>query len=75
MQQGDPLGPILFTLAVDPAIQTLRSSLNLWFLDDCTLAGPMEIVTAYLHNIFLTFRELGLEINQQKCEITRLDRQ
>ena len=72
VQQGDPLGPILFALAVDPTIQALRSPLNLWFLDDGTLAGPLESVTADLHCLIPSLRELGLEVNVHKCEVTHL---
>ena len=72
VQQGDPLGPILFALAVDPAIQTLGSPLNLWFLDDGTIGGPLETVTADLNSLLPRLRELGLEVNTQKCEVTYL---
>ena len=40
VQQGDPLGPLLFALAVDDIARSLSSPVNLWYLDDATLAGP-----------------------------------
>ena len=73
VQQGDPLGPILFTLALDPAIQPLRSPLNLWFLDDGTLAGPRDAVAADLRRLIPALLKLGLILNEGKCEVTRLD--
>ena len=73
VQQGDPLGPILFALALDPVIQPLKSPLNLWFLDDGTIGGPTESVTTDLNSLFPSLRELGLDINPRKCEITHLD--
>lgn len=72
VQQGDPLGPILFALALDPAIQTLGSPLNLWFLDDGTLAGPIDSIEADLRRLFPTLQKMGLDINMRKCEITHL---
>ena len=72
VQQGDPLGPILFALALDPAIQDLTSPLNLWFLDDGTIAGPLATVTRDLRRLFPCLQELGLEVNPRKCEVTHL---
>ncbi|MPC50489.1 hypothetical protein E2C01_044317 [Portunus trituberculatus] len=43
VQHGEPLGPILFALALNPAIEHLPSPLNFWFLDDGTLAGPKDV--------------------------------
>lgn len=66
VQQGDLFGLVLLALAVHPAVQTLRSPLNLWFLKDGTLAGPRETIAADLHR---------LEINPCKCQITHLNDQ
>lgn len=44
-QIGNPLDPILFALSVDGAIRTLRSLLNLWFLDDSSLTGSREPIS------------------------------
>ena len=45
VQQGDPLGPLLFSLALHPVLAKLRAAcpellLNAWYLDDGTLIGP-----------------------------------
>ena len=66
MQQGYPLGSVLFALEVDSAIRTLGSPLNLWFLDDGTLAGPIETIAADIHKLISSLRKIGLEINTQK---------
>ena len=44
VQQGDPLGPALFSIAIQPIVNSLCSNLNIWYLDDGTLGGPAEIV-------------------------------
>src|SRR5918995_3404919 len=38
-QQGDPLGPLLFCLPLQPILQELSSPLVLGYLDDLTLGG------------------------------------
>jgi Reverse transcriptase (RNA-dependent DNA polymerase) len=45
VQQGDPLGPLQFCLAVHPTLSSLTSSLNIGYVDDFTLGGPMPSVS------------------------------
>jgi hypothetical protein len=33
-QQGDPCGPMIFSLAIQPIILSLDSQLNIWYLAD-----------------------------------------
>ena len=40
-RQGDPLGPLLFCNMIQPLLSSLSSELNLGYLDDVTLAGPV----------------------------------
>ena len=42
VQQGDPIGPLLFALAVDHIISGVESELNMWYLDDVTICGSPE---------------------------------
>src|SRR4051812_28527021 len=47
VQQGDPLGPFLFSLVLAPIIeeiQALSPDLNLWYLDDGVIVGPPELL-------------------------------
>ena len=44
VQQGDPLGPLGFALALHPIIEKIREEvpdlkINVWYLDDGTLCG------------------------------------
>lgn len=68
-QQGDPLGPAIFSLAINSIIHSLNSKLNVWYLDDGTLGGDSQTVLADLLNIKNKFTAIGLELNFNKCEL------
>jgi len=67
-QQGDPLGPLLFSLTVHPILESLRSDLILGYLDDLTLGGSLPIVKSDYSIIHRMSSELGLNLNEAKCE-------
>ncbi|XP_063361435.1 uncharacterized protein LOC134650409 [Cydia amplana] len=67
-QQGDPLGPLIFSLGIQKAISTPRSPLNVWYLDDGILGGKPEEVREDLLTLLPLLKELGLEVNSSKCE-------
>ncbi len=51
VQQGDPLSPLGFTLALHPIVERIKSeipsfTLNSWYLDDDTFTGTPP---SYLH--------------------------
>jgi len=45
-QQGDPLGPLLFCLPLQPILTQLSSPLTFGYLDDLTLGGESRVVEA-----------------------------
>ena len=72
VQQGDPLRPAAFCLAVDPCARALRSPLNVWYLDDATLAGPADVVALDLRELTTALLKLGLQLNPARCKVTVL---
>ena len=70
VQQGDPLGSVLFSLAVDEIARSVRSPINVWYLDDATIGGPMESVCEDLRRISLS--DIGLEVNPTKSEVSNV---
>jgi hypothetical protein len=68
-QQGDPCGPMIFCLAIQPIILSLDSQMNIWYLDDGTLADYPEVVLSDFKKVINLSQEIGLELNFNKCEI------
>ncbi|KAJ8727191.1 hypothetical protein PYW08_015588 [Mythimna loreyi] len=68
-QQGDPLGPAIFSLAIHPIIQQLNSKFNVWYLDDGTLGGDVDTVLEDFQLLKQQFKSIGLDLNESKCEL------
>jgi hypothetical protein len=73
VQQGDPLGPILFCLAIHDIITSLQSEFNIFYLDDGTLGGPVEVVKADIIKLEKAASEINLFLNHDKSEIISID--
>ncbi|XP_029655915.1 uncharacterized protein LOC115229755 [Octopus sinensis] len=69
VQQGDPLGPLLFALAIDPVARSVSSVFNAWYLDDATIGGTLESVLDDLRTLIPALHAIGLDINPRKSEI------
>ena len=69
VQQGDPLGPLLFCLAISSLTKQLSSKVNMWYLDDGFLAGDPASVMSDLSIVSSLSKDLGLLMNLSKCEI------
>ena len=69
VQQGDPLGPFLFSLAIMEIVNKMKSDLNIWYLDDGTIAGNTQTVLEDYQEILKALESHGLAINPTKCEL------
>ena len=72
VQQGDPLGPLIFCQTLHQHCLSLRSEFNVLSLDDVTLGGDCHDL---LHDlkVIKDAVKLGLTLNTTKCEIISQD--
>ena len=68
-QQGDPLGPAYFCLAIRKLLSSLKSELVVAYLDDITLGDDAETIAIDFAEICRCATEKGLSLNGAKCEI------
>ena len=69
VQQGDPLGPLLFSLTIHEMLQQLKGEFGVFYLDDGTLGGSLEEVLRYLRMVERVAGDMGLQLNHSKSEI------
>ena len=69
IQQGDPLGPLTFCLAIQPILRSLNSELIIGYMDDITLGGPATVVAGDVLSIIADGASMGLRLNITKCEL------
>ncbi|XP_055329721.1 uncharacterized protein LOC129582262 isoform X2 [Paramacrobiotus metropolitanus] len=69
IQQGDPMGPLLYCLVSLLFCINLCSRLKVFFLDDGALGGTVEEVAEDLVSIITASSAAGLQLNPAKCEM------
>ena len=73
VQEGDPLGPILFGLSIYQIQSWLQSELWLLYLDDITTGGSLEQIQHDLQVIVEDSQDLCLTLSHQKSETVYTD--
>ena len=76
VQQGDPLGPLFFALALQPLLVHLHNrrsenglQLSYSYLDNLILAGEQHAVAEAFECVRNSAVDIGLSFNTSKCEI------
>ena len=73
VQQGDPLGPLLFSLVILQLLDDIGNLpgllLKLWYLDDGTFVGERKSIAHLLEKLSSLGPRHGLHINKAKCEV------
>ena len=75
-QQGDPLGALLFSLAIKQVAETMKQQegvdLSVWYLDDGTIGGSPDGVSQAFQNLIRISEDMGLSVKLPKCELMPL---
>ena len=79
VQQGDPLGPALFAIAIQDEIRKAKAEVEakfpgemdfaVFYLDDGVLGGSSRAVKDFCLFLEKGFGEVGLNMQRDKCEI------
>ena len=71
VQQGDPLGPLLFAMAWHRVVRRLPSDLqlNVWYLDDGHLVGSPSALAKALEVIITKGATMGISVNTDKSKL------
>ena len=75
VQQGDPLGPLLFCLVLKKLVDTLPVDgidYQTWYLDDGTICGNISAVQRVFEAIKESGPGIGLTLNETKTEVCYL---
>ena len=74
VQQGDPLGPLLFCLVLHKLVEKIESQnnniqANCWYFDDGSIIANPTVLADIIHLIQSDGPALGLHINLEKSEV------
>ena len=69
IQQGDPIGPLLFCLSIHNLVSSLKSEYKIFYLEDGTIGGTLEDISSDLSFIEEAGEQLGLRLNVAKSEL------
>ena len=75
IQQGDPLGPLLFCLAIDPILKELQSPFKVFYIDDGSICGDAKLVAQDVALFESKAPTLGLTLNHSKSEFICVENQ
>ena len=72
VHQGDPLGPFLFSAALQPILESLQENHNnltvLAHLDDLFVVGKFARMQPFISDLQSSLKDVGLLVNEKKRE-------
>ncbi|KAJ6645242.1 hypothetical protein Bhyg_00446 [Pseudolycoriella hygida] len=72
-QQGDPCGPLTFSLTIQPMVEKINNEINSWYLDDGSLADTYKIMIEDFKMIIQEAAEWKpVNSNMNECNIMDL---
>ena len=72
VQQGDPLGPLLFCITMQPLLSGSQCELVTGYLDDVGLGDSVSRLVDRVHVFEREASSLGLVLNHAKCDVVYL---
>ena len=73
VHQGDPLGPVLFSIALQPIIASVQDrhqdTTMLAYLDDVYVVGLPESSISVFDDVKGSLKDVGLTIRDEKCKL------
>ena len=72
VQQGEPIGPLLFSLAIYDIASSMKSNFDVWYLDDATIAGDPRSVCDAIKRCSCMLADIYFFLNPSKSELVNL---
>ena len=73
VQQGYPLGSLLFSLAIHDIASSMKSNLCILYLEDTTIAAEPRSACDDIERCSSVLADIGLFLNPSKSELVNLD--
>jgi len=73
VQQGDPLGPLFFSITIQPLLVNSNCEFVAGYLDDVGLGDEVTHLASRVEWLEKEAHTLGLNLNHSKCEVLGLD--
>ena len=68
IQQGDPLGPLLFCLSIHGLVSSLNSEFCVSYLDDISIGSHLDVLKEDI-TLIRSAHQMGLVLNPSKSEV------
>ena len=72
VQQGDPFGPLPFSLAIHYIASSTKCNFSVWYMDDATIAGDPRFVCDNIKRCSCMLADIGIFLNPSKSELVYL---